>query len=79
MGGSLGLQPCGAEAEAVEWGNGLVDKAADRPEGHLVTALVPNPITPVKWWTAIPDHPPEELTDTLSRNVRRMSQKSDTA
>ena len=38
-----------------------------------------NPITPVKWWTAIPGRPPEELTDTLSRNVRRMSQESDTA
>ena len=64
---------------AVEWGNGLADQAADRPEGHLVTGLVPNPITPVKWGTAIPKRSPEELTDTLSRNVRRMSQELDTA
>ncbi len=49
---------------AVERGNGLADHAADHPEGHLATGLVPNPITPVKWWTAIPGRPPEELTDT---------------
>ena len=63
----------------MEWGNGLADQAADRPEGNLATGLVPNSITPVKWWTAIPGRPPEELTDTLSQNMRRMSQESDTA
>ncbi len=64
---------------AVEVGNGIADWAADQPVGLLQTGLAPNPITPVKWWTAIPGCPPEELTDTLSRNVYRMSKESDTA
>ena len=64
---------------AVEWGNGLADRAADQPEGRLEYGSVTNPITPVKWWSALPGRMPEELTDTLSRNVRRMSQETDTA
>ena len=64
---------------AVEWGNGLADRAADQPEGWLEYGSATNPITPVKWWSALPGRLPEELTDTLSRNVRRMSQETDTA
>jgi hypothetical protein len=64
---------------AVEWGNGLADGAADHPDGRLEIGPGTNPITPVKWWTAIPGRPPVDLTDTLSRNLRRMSQESDTA
>jgi hypothetical protein len=64
---------------AVEVGNGIADRAADHPEGRLQTGLVPNPTTPVKWWTAISGRPPEEVTDTLDRIVNRMSKKSDTA
>lgn len=63
----------------MEWGNGLADRAADQPEGRLEYGSVTNPITPVKWWSALPGRMPEELTDTLSRNVRRMSQETDTA
>ncbi len=63
----------------MEWGNGLADRAADKPEGRLEIGAETNPIPPVKWWSAIPGRPPEELTDTLSRNVHRMSQESDTA
>ncbi len=47
--------------------------------GCLETGLAPSLITPVKWWTAIPGRPPEERTDTLGRNVHRMSKESDTA
>ncbi len=63
----------------MEWGNGIADQAADQPVGLLQTGLAPNPITPVKWWTAIPRRSPEELTDTLGRYVYRMSKESDTA
>jgi hypothetical protein len=69
----------GGLGAAVEWGNGLADGAADQPDGQLEIGPETNPITPVKWWMAITGRPPEELTDTLSRNVRRMSQESDTA
>ncbi len=63
----------------MEWGNGLADRAADQPEGRLEYGSATNPITPVKWRSALQGRPPEELTDTLSRNVRRMSQETDTA
>ena len=63
----------------MEVGNGMADRVADHPEGCLPTGLVPNSITPVKWWTTIPGSPPEELTDALGRNVNRMSKESDTA
>ena len=45
----------------------------------MQTSLAPDPITPVKWWSGIPGRLPEELTDTLDRNVSRMSKESDTA
>ena len=60
-------------------GNGIADRAADQPVGLLQTGLAPNPIAPVKWWTAIPGRPPEELIDTLGRNVYRRSKETDTA
>ena len=64
---------------AVEVGNGLADRWADNPTGQLRKSCDNNPITPVRWWTAIPATPMEELEDTLSRNVLRISTESDTA
>jgi hypothetical protein len=64
---------------AVEVGNGLADRWADNPTGKLQKSCDNNPITPVRWWTAIPATPMEELEDTLSRNILRMSTESDTA
>jgi hypothetical protein len=46
---------------AVEVGNGLADQLADNPTGLLPKNGDNNPITPVRWWTAIPDTPMEEL------------------
>ena len=57
---------------AVEVGNGIADRTVDQPVGRLQTGLAPIPITPVKWWTAIPGQPP-------GRNVHLMSKESDTA
>ncbi len=64
---------------AVEVGNGLADRWADNPTGQLRKSCDSNPITPVRWWTAIPATPMEELEDTLSRNEICMSTESDTA
>ncbi len=63
---------------AVEVGNGLADRWADNPTGQLRKSCDNNPITPVRWWTAIPANTMEELEDTNSRNVLSMSTESDT-
>ena len=76
---SAGRRQDGEAWAAVEVGNGLADRLADNPTGQLRKSCDNNPITPVRWWTAIPATPMEELDDTLSRNVLRMSTESDTA
>jgi hypothetical protein len=64
---------------AVEVGNGIADRFADNPTGLVQIGSGRNPVTPIRWWTALPHSPPEELEEMLSRNVNSMSRVSDTA